>query len=328
MSGLLSVCAPLMLALEGSGGTFWLPQRGSAVAPTVDWLFYFILYISTFFFLIITIGAIYMVLRFKRGPGVEAEKSADHNLPLELTWTLIPIAIVAAIFYLGFKTYIDEATPPSNAYEILVEGHKWQWLFTYPNGYVEPEVMHVPLGKPVRLVITSADVIHSLFIPDFRVKKDAVPGRYNIAWFTATEPGEHDLFCTQYCGTGHSTMLSKVLVQDQASFDKWLADASDFLAKLPPAEAGQRLTVSFGCMQCHSTNGNAGTGPTWKGIYGSTEPLTSGGTAKVDENYIRESILEPQAKVVQGFQPVMPTFQGKLTDKQIMAIIEYIKTLK
>jgi len=317
----------LMLALESGQGTFWLPTRGSSAAGEVDWLFYFILYISTFFFLIIVIGLVYMVLRYRRRAGVEAEKSPDHNLPLELTWTLIPLVVVIAIFYLGFKTYLDEATPPANAYEVLVEGHKWQWAFTYPNGYVD-SVLHVPLGRPVRLVITSIDVIHSFFVPDFRIKKDAVPGRYNTIWFTANEVGEHDVYCTQYCGTGHSTMMTKVVVQEPADFEKWLVDAESAFDNLSPAQAGQVLTMRFGCVQCHSTDGTAGTGPSWKGLYGRTVQLTDGGSVKADENYIRESILEPQAKNVQGYQPVMPTFQGKLKDKDIIAIIEYIKTLK
>ena len=322
-AGWLAMSLPL--ALLAGQGTFWMPERGSVAAGEVDWLFYFILYISTFFLLIIVLGLIYMVLRYRRRPGVEAEKSPDHNLPLELTWTLIPVVVVIAIFYLGFKTYMDEATPPANAYEIQVEGHKWQWAFTYPNGYVD-SVLHVPLGQPVRLVVTSTDVIHSFFIPDFRIKKDAVPGRYTTIWFTATAPGEHDAFCTQYCGTGHSTMITKVVVQDPAEFEKWLAEAESALENLSPVDAGRVLTARFGCIQCHSTDGSTNTGPSWKGLYGRTVQLADGATVKADENYIRESILEPQAKVVAGFQPVMPTFQGKLKDKDVTALIEYIKT--
>lgn len=317
--------APLAVMLDAK--SFWLPVRGSSTAQEVDYIFYFIFYLSAFFFVGIVATMAYMLFKYRMRPGHEAQPSGHHNMPLEVTWTVIPIILVIVIFYIGFKSYLNLTTPPANSYEIQVEGHKWAWAFTYPDGYVD-ENLHVPLGKPVTLVISSADVIHSLFIPAFRVKRDAVPGRYGKVWFTATVPGQFDLFCAEYCGTQHSDMHATVFVHEPAEFEKWLADASDFLSKMPPAEAGQMLAQRRGCLQCHSADGSASTGPTFKALYGHTVKLADGSSVTVDENYIRESILDPTKKVVAGFQPVMPTFQGKLKDPEILAIIEYLKTVK
>jgi cytochrome c oxidase subunit II len=190
------------------------------------------------------------------------------------------------------------------------------------------ENLHVPVDVPIRLVLTSEDVIHGFFIPAFRVKKDVVPGRYNTTWFRATTAGEYQLFCSLYCGTSHSDMLAKVVVHAPGGFERWLDEAGSFLTKLPPAEAGAKLFLARGCAQCHSVDGRTGVGPTLQRLFGSHVPIKNGDAATADENYIRESILEPQARIVAGFEPVMPTFKGKLQDREITAIIEYVKTLK
>lgn len=311
---------------QGSGPTFWMPVQGSAEAGQVDSVFYLILWIALFFFALIVGLMILFIFRYRRRPGHDAEPSPTHNHALELAWTLIPSALVVVIFVFGFRKFLDMSTPPANAYEILVTGQKWKWLFTYPSGYVD-ENLHVPVDTPIQLVITSEDVIHSLFVPDFRVKKDAVPGRYTKTWFRATLPGEHDLFCAEYCGTSHSDMLAKVVVHAPGEFEKWLADVSDFLDRMPPADAGAKLFGSRGCRQCHSVDGAAGIGPTLKGVFGHAQLLRDGSTVTVDENYVRESILEPQAKIAAGYEPVMPTYKGRLSDREITAIIEYIKSL-
>jgi cytochrome c oxidase subunit II len=312
-------------------GSFWLPREGSTTAPTVDHLFNVITWISIFFFALITVALIYFVWKYRARPGQAAEISETHNRSLEITWTVVPLLIAIWIFWQGFTGYMDMQTPPGNAYEVQVLGQKWKWLFTYPNGVVD-ENLHVPPGEPVRLIETSQDVIHSLFIPEFRIKRDAVPGRYEKQWFQADTPGEYQIFCAEYCGTQHSSMLAKVIVHtSRADFDRWLADAGNFLAKLPPEDlwkGGEKLYNQRGCKQCHSIDGTAGIGPSFKGIWGHPQPLRGGGSATVDENYLRESILEPQAKVVQGFEPVMPTFQGRLKDKEITALIEYVKHLQ
>jgi cytochrome c oxidase subunit II len=313
-----------------SGG-FWLPRQGSTVAPEVDGLFHAITWISIFFFVLITVVLLAFVWKYRARPGHEAQASATHNQSLEITWTVIPMFIVVWIFWQGFEGYLDMSNPPQNAYEVQVLGQKWKWLFTYPNGVVD-ENLHVPPGEPVRLVETSQDVIHSLFIPEFRIKHDAVPGRYEKEWFRADTPGEYQIFCAEYCGTQHSSMLAKVIVHpSRGDFEKWLADAGNFLDKLPPEDlwkGGERLYAQRGCKQCHSIDGTAGIGPSFKGIWGHQQPLKGGGTALVDENYVRESIVNPQAKIVAGFEPVMPTFQGRLKDKEITAVIEYVKHLQ
>jgi cytochrome c oxidase subunit II len=326
---LLPNLAPAVdLALRGPlQPTFWMPVAGSASASRVDWIFRFILIIAVVFFLLVVTLMALFVIRYRRRPGREAEPSPLHNTKLEVTWTAIPLLLVLLIFYFGFKTYMDMSVAPQNSYEILVTAQKWAWSFTYPNGYVDAN-LHVPVDTPVRLVLTSEDVIHSLFIPAFRLKKDVVPGRYNKTWFRATTAGEYQIFCSSYCGTKHSEMLSTVIVHEPGMFEKWLADASNFVDKIPPAEAGARLYKTRGCASCHTVDGSAGIGPSFKGIWGGQAVLSDGRKVLVDEDYVRESILEPPAKVVAGFDPVMPTYKGRIKDKEITVIIEYLKSLK
>jgi cytochrome c oxidase subunit II len=310
-----------------SGESFWLPEQGSDVAQAVDWLFYFIYAISVFFFLLIVSLMTIFVIRYRRRPGVVSGPSTDHNTKLELTWTLIPVLIVTFIFYEGFTTYLDIRTSPTMAYEVQVIAKKWQWLFKYPDGHVD-SVLHVPLDEPVRLIMSSQDVIHGLYIPAFRVNMDVVPGRYTKAWFRAAKPGEYQLYCTQYCGQGHSDMTTTVVVHPGSDFESYLKNQASPLKDLPPAEAGKMLYERRGCAQCHSIDGTAGTGPSFKGIFGTKAEFTNAAPAEVDENYIRDSILDPSAKIVKGYRDQMPTFKGIVTDEEITAIIEFIKSLK
>ncbi len=332
-SGTLSLGHDLVAALFGraatqAGGGFWMPVQGSTGAAAVDRIFDLILWIAVFFFVLIVGLMVLFVVRYRRREGREdAEKSASHNTALEITWTVIPILIVIAIFAWGFKAYLDMNVAPANSYEVLVTGQKWKWLFTYANGHVD-ENLHVPVDVPVRLVMTSEDVIHGFYVPAFRLKRDVVPGRYVRIWFRAVKTGEYQIYCTQYCGTGHSDMWAKVIVHEPGGFERWLEEASDFLKRMSPAEAGERLYRTRGCAQCHTVDGTVGTGPTLSKLFGHQVALEGGKTVVTDENYVRESILEPQAKVVLGFQAVMPTFKGHLTDQEITAIIEYLKTLE
>ncbi|UCC29383.1 MAG: cytochrome c oxidase subunit II [Phycisphaerales bacterium] len=312
--------------LAQADGSLFMPPQASSTAPGVDWLFSFILYIACFFFLLIVVLMVLFTIRYLRRPGRQAEKTATHNLALELTWTLIPVALVIAIFYIGFTTFMDMITPPDDAYEVLVTGQKWNWLFQYPNGYVDSD-LHVPVDVPVLLVMTSEDVIHSFYIPAFRVKRDVVPGRYNKTWFHATQPGEYTIFCAEYCGTKHSDMLAQCVVHKPGEFERWLENASNFLDRMSPADAGRELYKRQGCAQCHSTDGSVRIGPTLKNLFARDRPMRDGSTLPADENYLREAILEPQAAVVAGFESVMPTYKGRLKDREITAIIEYIKTL-
>jgi len=306
---------------------FWLPEPSSTTASDVDWVFNFILFISIFFFVLIVALTFYFLIRYRRREGIEAQKTKTHSFPLELTWTIIPTIVVAVIFYFGFTGYMNMSVAPEDSYEIQVVGQKWQWFFTYPNGHVDAN-LHVPVDEPVQLVMTSEDVIHSLYIPAFRVKMDLVPGRYTKTWFEATKTGKYVLFCAEYCGTGHSDMAAFVEVHEPGGFENWLEDAANFVDKMTPAEAGELLVTTRGCDQCHAVDGTDDIGPGFVNLMGRQRVFTDGNQLTADENYIRQSIIDPHSQVVAGFDPVMPTYKGKLKDKEITAIIEYIKTLK
>ena len=324
-SGLLSPGNWPLLAQ--ASGSFWLPGQESTVAPEMDRVFYLILIVCTVFFALVVGLMGLFIVRYRRRPGGVAAATASHNTVLEVTWTVIPLGIVAVIFWQGFQAYMDMRTAPAGCYEIRVTGQQWSWLFAYPNGHVD-ENLHVPVDEPVRLTMTSKDVIHSLWIPDFRVKMDLVPGRYTSTWFRAVRPGTYNLLCAEYCGDQHSNMLSSVVVHPAGEFEKWLKDAANYTKNLPPVEAGKLLYQRHGCSQCHSIDAAAaGNGPTFKGIFGQTHVMADGSSVLVDENYIRESILEPQAKIRAGFQPIMSTYQGQLSDDDIANLIALIKSL-
>jgi len=334
LSGMLGTMTSPLSAIAGvpflgqtDGGTFWLPVKASEGAGAVDSIFYFIFWISLFFFtLLMALMVIFAIRNRRKKEGEAVEESPSHNLPLEIVWTTIPILVVVAIFFFGFQAYLDMSTPPTDAYEIQVTGQKWKWSFTYPNGYMD-ELLHVPADRPVTLVMTSEDVIHSMSIPAFRIKNDVVPGRYRKVWFTANRPGEYDLYCAEYCGTQHSGMISTVIVHPAEEFDAWIAEHSDVLGTLSPVEGGERMYNLMGCKQCHSLDGSPGIGPTFRDLYGTERRIADGPPVTVDENYVRESILDPSAKISLGYEPVMPTFKGRLKDKQITAIIAYMKSL-
>jgi len=312
----------------GAKGGIWLPEAASVTATSVDRLFYFVLWICIFFFVLICTLMAVFVYRFRaQRPGDDALSQETHNTPLEITWTAIPLGLVIVIFWMGFRGYMDLSTPPANAMAVQVTAQKWSWLFSYPNGVSAPE-LHVPEDTPVVLTMSSLDVLHSMYIPDFRVKQDVVPGRYTKLWFRPKHAGDFQIYCTEYCGRGHSDMLSKVQVHTQADYDKWMDAEGNFIDKMPAPEAGAKVYGKYGCKQCHSVDGLPLTGPTFKGLWGKPQPLKDGSTVTVDENYVRRSILEPQAQVAAGFEPVMPTFQGRITDREIGVLIEYLKTLK
>lgn len=318
---------PEVIRFAAKGKTFLMPAQKSTFAGDVDGLFYFIYWISIFFFVLILGLLILFLMKYKRGKGREAEETAQHSTSLELVWSVIPFLLVIVIFVMGFRGFINMHTPPDNAYEVRVHGQKWSWAFTYPNGYVDSE-LHVPVNTPIKITLSAEDVLHSFFVPDFRVKRDAVPGRYTVCWFEAMEAGESPIYCAEYCGTGHSEMLSKVIVHEPGGFEKWLETAADFIKTMPPEEAGKVVYTKRGCGQCHSIDGTAGIGPTFKGLYGISQPIVGGASVPVDDNFIRESILQPAAKVAAGYDPVMPTFQGRIKNAEIDVLIAYIKSLK
>ncbi len=311
-----------------NSGTFWLPRAASTYAADVDGLFYFILWTSVVIFALVVFGLIYLSIRYKKRGKTELTAGISHNTKLELTWTIIPTLLILVVFVWGFRGYMKMRVVPKDAIEIRVTAQKWFWSFDYQEGINSVGELVVPAGKPIKLLISSRDVIHSLFVPDFRLKMDAVPNRYTIAWFQADELGEYQLYCTEYCGTEHSKMLGKVRVLSQGDYENWVNENSQLGQGLTLEEFGRQLYENKGCMPCHSLDGTTKIGPSFKGIFGHEVQLTSGETVIVDENYIRESILNPQAKIVAGFQPVMPPYQGILKPQEVDALIAFIKSLK
>jgi cytochrome c oxidase subunit 2 len=313
----------------GESGSLHMPPANSTIAGEVDALFYFIFYTAIVLFVLVMSFTAYFIIKYRRRGKRELTSGVDHNLKLEILWTVIPTILVIIVFVWGFKTYLRMNIAPKDALEIKATGQKWFWVFDYPNGANSMNDLVVPVGKPVKLLMSSQDVIHSFFVPDFRVKMDVLPNRYTITWFEALNEGEYDIYCTEYCGKGHSEMLGKVKVLSEEAYTEWLtAAAVDIPEGMSLEEAGAQLYTSKACATCHSTDGTPGVAPSFLGKFGSEEELVDGSKVLVDENYVRESILNPQSKVVLGYQPVMPTYQGVLTDRQIDALIAYMKTLK
>lgn len=303
-----------------------LPPQGSAYSSEVDDLYMFLLWLSLFFFVLITGLVVYSVVKYRYKPGV-VTPHITHNTTIEVTWTVIPLLLVILIFFWGFKSYLVAQIPPGDATEIQITAQKWNWTFEYPDGNRALNELHIPLGKPVKFVMSSQDVIHDFFVPDMRVKNDILPNRYTEVWFTPTVAGKHHVECAEYCGKGHSDMAATVYVDNDADYQKWL-ETGGVDPNMPLPQLGSLLYQSKGCSTCHSIDGSKGTGPSWKGIYGTQQPLSDGTSVLADENYIRESIMVPGAKIVRGYENVMPVFQGLLRDRETNALIAYIKSLK
>lgn len=307
---------------------YLLPPARSTLAGETDALFNFIHVISFILLAGITIAIIYFAWKYRRKSDNDVTPVITHNNTLEITWSVIPLILVMIVFGWGFTGYMNHSTVPDDAYEIRVVGKSWLWEFQYENGTTSVNELNVPVDRPVKLVMSSEDVIHSFFVPDFRVKRDVLPNRYTSLWFEATETGESIIFCTEYCGTQHSNMDGIVNVLSQDEFDEWLAAGNTIDEDMPPAERGEALVNQNGCTACHSVDGSSGVGPSFEGIWNNEHTFENGETATVDENYLRESILEPNAKILEGYDAVMPSFQGTINDQQIDDIIEYIKSLE
>jgi len=309
---------------------FWMPLDASVTSRSVDWIYHFMVWMSVVSSVLIFGAMAWFCIRYRakaRAANEQVEPSPDHSTVLEVTWSVLPLFVVIALFVWGFKGYVDLRTSPRDAMEIRATGQKWKWIFTYPGGLVD-DTLHVPVDRPVRMVISSVDVLHSLFVPNFRVKMDAVPGRYTDLWFHATQTGKFPVFCAEYCGTEHSGMQTEVVVHPPGGFERWVEEQNNKLLAMPPAELGKLLYEKQGCNVCHSVDGTPKIGPTWKALFGKNEALVTGAPVKVDENYLRESIVDPASKIVQGFAPSMPSYAGKLKDAELDGIIAYIKTLK
>lgn len=309
-------------------GTLWMPPGHSTIAGDVDSLFYFILYVSIAMFILVVGLTTYFTLRYRRRGEPGKTSGVDHNVKLEILWTVIPTLLVLVVFVWGFRTYLQMNVVPHEAIEIKVTGQKWFWSFDYPEGANSVNELVVPQGRPVKLLMSSKDVIHSFYVPNFRVKMDVLPNRYSITWFEATQQGEFNLFCTEFCGKGHSEMVGKVTVLPYDEYIAWVEESAMSGEGMTLEEFGAKLFKQKACVTCHSVDGSPNTGPTWLNLYGKTENLADGSSVTVDENYIRESILHPMTKITAGYQAVMPTYQGILKDRQIDALIAYMKSLQ
>ncbi|MBM4105769.1 MAG: cytochrome c oxidase subunit II [Phycisphaerae bacterium] len=337
---------PTVLLASADEANFWLPRAASTIAGETDFMFQVINWICYVFFALVTVLLIVFSWRYRQRTKEGFQAGPTHHTTLEVTWTVVPLIIVIVIFFMGFKGYLNFATPPRDTYDINVTAAKWLWSFKYPNG-ASSEDLYIPAEEPVRLIMRSEDVLHSLFIPEFRVKRDVVPGRYNNLWFQSDAPTGDDpnaayhLFCTEYCGTGHSNMNRRVFVLDRVAFDEWLTKQSRWIEDIPDDElyfkAGPKIYAR--CSNCHSLDGAVGTGPTWKDLWQRTKDGTTeftDGTRLADligpgkeyatpEDYLRDSIYNPGRHLVKPYTNAMPTFKGQLNDRMVDAVIAMIK---
>jgi len=302
----------------------FFPNEASSIAPQVDVLFTFILLTCLFFAVMVTLLAIYAAFKYRRTSPADVGDELEGNLLLEIGWTVIPLVLAIGMFAWGAVIYVNFRTAPRDTLDIYVIGKQWMWKLQQPNGKREINELHVPVNRNIKLILGSEDVIHNFYVPDFRVKMDVVPGRYNTLWFRPTQVGRYRLYCSQYCGTNHAEMTGWVTVMDPADYASWLSDES---GAVDPVSAGEKLFTQLACNTCHLPNGT-GRAPSLNGLYSGHVLLADGTTITADDSYIRESILQPKAKVVAGYQPVMPTFQGLVTEEQILNLTAYIKSLQ
>ena len=300
------------------------PDQASSVAQHVDGLFIFLCVLTGGVSLLIWLAVFYFAIKYRRRPDNELAQEQEPPAALEITWTVVPLLIFIGIFVWGSYVYFHLQRVPSNALDVYATGRQWMWKFQHPTGQREINSLHVPVGRPVRITMASEDVIHSLWFPAFRTKMDVLPNRYRVMWFTATKTGRYHIFCAEYCGTLHSGMVGWVEVMEPTEYQKWLAGGTEGSL----ASQGEKLFQRYACNTCH-TNDATGRGPVLAGLYNKAVILNDGRTVIADENYIRESILNPQAKVVKGFAipSIMPTFQGQVNEDELIKLLAYVKTL-
>jgi cytochrome c oxidase subunit II len=303
------------------------PESASTFSGPIDWLYFFLLGVSAFFSLLIVCAILFCAVRYRRRPGHVATQ-IEGSLPLELLWTGIPLVLVLFIFFWGTRLFVETQTLPVEGMRFHVTAKQWMWKIQHPSGQSEINQLHVPAGEPIVLTMISEDVIHSFFVPAFRVKKDVLPGMYSTLWFTPTKPGRYHLFCAEYCGTKHSEMIGEVVVLDPAEYQTWLDGRP---AEKDPLVAGALLFQNLRCDTCHAAGGVApaggARGPELAGRFGSEAVLADGQTVRFDERYVRESLLEPAKKLAVGFQPLMPSYKGQVSESDVMNLSAYLKSL-
>jgi len=306
------------------------PDQASTVAGQIDALYFFLIALSTFFTILIAGLIVYFAIKYRRGSSADRQQGDRSTLAMELSWIFIPMVISMVIFIWGTNLYFETARPPANAMEVKVVGKQWMWKFKHPQGNREINMLHVPVGQPVKLHMISEDVIHSMFIPAFRVKADVLPGNlmrnsYTQLWFEATKAGEYHLFCAEYCGTNHSGMVGSVIVMEPADYEQWLSGGT---RGDPPEVAGRKLFEQLRCDSCHLGGGESSRGPALEGVFGSNVPLASGESVLADRDYLRRSIINPAADVVAGYQNTsMPSFQGQISEEGLIDLVAYIESL-
>jgi cytochrome c oxidase subunit 2 len=299
------------------------PERASSFAGNVDALYVFLIAVTGFFTLLVFVMVAVFAIKYRQKPGRSATQ-IEGSLALEATWTLIPFGIFMVMFVWGAALFMNEVQPPKNSMDVFVVGKQWMWKLQHPEGVREVNQLHVPLGRDVRLTMISQDVIHSFYVPAFRIKQDVLPGRYTTLWFHPIKTGTYHLFCAEYCGTQHSGMIGQVVVMEPNEYAAWLSGGAATEGSM--AANGQKLFQELGCASCHRSD-TQGRGPNLAGVYGHPVMLDTGSTVTADDNYIRESILNPGTRVVSGFKPIMPTFSGIVSEDQVLALIAYVKSL-
>jgi cytochrome c oxidase subunit 2 len=299
------------------------PERASTMATRVDALYFFLIGVSAFFVVLIATLIVYFGFRYRRRRRGEIGREVHAGYALEVLWTAVPVMLTMVMFLWGANVYFSMGSPPPETLDVYVVAKQWMFKFQQPGGQREIDELHVPAGRNVKLTMTSEDVIHDLYVPAFRIKADILPGRYTNIWFNATKPGTYHFFCAEYCGTRHSGMTGQVVVMEPADYEAWLAGGS---GEGSMASGGEKLFQDLGCITCHRADGQ-GRGPNLQGLYGRPVNLSDGTTVMANDAYVRESILNPAAKLAAGFQPIMPTFQGVVSEEQVLQLIEYVKSL-
>lgn len=298
-------------------------SQASTISGSVDRVFFFITAVTLFFTAVIFLAIFYFMIKYRRRSPDERPKAIEGSVPLEILWTAIPLVIVAVMFMWSSSLYFRNAEPPPGSMELFVTGKQWMWKIEHPEGQREINEMHVPRGRPIKLTMTSEDVIHDLYVPAFRVKKDVLPGRYTSLWFEATKTGTYPFYCAQYCGTFHAAMTGTVTVMEPDDYERWLAGG---VVSETMDAAGGRLFQQYACATCHLADGQ-GQGPSLVNLYAHPVRLTTNQIVIADDAYVRESIVSPTAKIVLGYAPIMPSFQGQLSEEQILDLIAYVKSL-
>jgi cytochrome c oxidase subunit II len=321
----------------------FLPEQATLYSVKADHLHFFVISTTLIASTAVGLTSLFFFVRYRRRSEHQKTPRISPTVAIEALFIGVPLSFFLVWFFIGFHDYVEQTTPPANALDVYVMAKQWMWKFSYPDGPNGLDALHVPAGRPIRLLITSRDVVHSFYVPAFRLKKDAVPGRYQEIWFQATQPGHYQVLCAEYCGMNHSAMRAEVHVLPPQEFDAWLqserrglasrqddapvgdhhaVDGSDITAR------GKQAALDYGCAKCHSVDGSPHIGPTWLDLYMRREQLTDGRTIIADEGYLTESMMDPRAKIVAGFNPVMPTFQGRLDNADAAALVEYIKSLR